>query len=331
MRALVIGGTRFVGAAIVSELVARGAEVTIFSRGETNPDWFPDLDRVRGDRASDLDRLGDRRFDAVFDSCGYMPEVVSRSADAAGDGFYVFVSSGSVYARAGGRLTEDSELAEMDPAHPREAMANYGAAKVLCERALAERLGDRLAVLRAGLIAGPNDYMDRYPYWVDRLSRPGPVLCPGDGADPMQLIDARDLARFAVELAAGRTAGRFNTTGPTRPATFADLIEATASADVEPVWAPAAFLAEHGVAPWTDMPCWLPRDHEAAILRMDLDRAIAAGLTTRPLAETAADTRAWLEASGRAPPFECGLAAERERELLARLTPPPFGGREVSD
>jgi 2'-hydroxyisoflavone reductase len=175
--------------------------------------------------------------------------------------------------------------------------------------------------LRAGLIAGPNDYMDRFPYWAARLGRPGPVLCPGDGSDPAQLIDARDLAHFAVDLATRATTGCFNTAGPVGSTpTFADLIAATAAAEIEPVWAPAAFLVEHQVGAWDDMPCWLPADHQAAaILRLDLDRAAAAGLVTRPWAETAADTRAWLERGGRALPFACGLDQERERELLALL------------
>jgi 2'-hydroxyisoflavone reductase len=321
MRALVIGGTRFVGAAIVEELARRGAEVTVFSRGETNPERFAELDRVRGDRMTDLDRLGDRRFDAVFDSCGYVPAAVEASAAIAGDAFYAFVSSASVYTPGGGPVSEDAPLAALDPDQPIDHMANYGAAKALCERALRERLGDRLAILRAGLIAGPGDYMDRFPYWVARLSRPGPVLCPGDGRDPAQLIDARDLARFAVDLAESRTAGCFNTTGPTGgAATFADLIEATTNTTIEPVWAAASLLAERGVEPWGDMPLWLPGDHEAAgILRLDLGRAADAGLVTRPWAETAADTRAWLETTGRTLPFECGLPADRERELLAEL------------
>ena len=321
MRALVIGGTRFVGAAIVDELVARGVETTIFSRGKTNPDRFAELDRVRGDRASDLDRLGGRRFDAVFDSSGYLPEVVGVSAArfAGADTFYVFVSSASVYARsAAARLDETAELVAVDPSLPLSADENYGAAKALCEQALAAALGDRLAVLRAGLVAGPGDYTDRFPYWVARLERPGPVLCPGDGDDPAQLIDARDLARFAVDLAASRTAGIFNASGPAGPARFADLIAAIAPDRDDLVWAPADVLADHQVRPWLDMPCWIPRDHPAAaIVRLDLDRALAAGLAPRPWSDTAAATRTWLEETGRSLPMGYGLAPERERELLA--------------
>lgn len=323
MRALVIGGTRFVGAAIVDELRRRGAAITVFSRGQTNPERFADLDRVRGDRASDLGRLGDRRFDAVFDSCGYLPAVVAASAErfAGGGAFYVFVSSASAYARAPvDRLTEQSELAAVDPAHPLEAGANYGAAKVLCERTLDAALGDRLAVLRAGLIVGPGDYTDRFPYWVARLDRPGEVLCPGDGDDPAQLVDARDLARFAVDLAAARTAGTFNVSGPAEPATFSELIAAIAPERDDLRWAPSAFLAERDVMPWADMPCWLPRDHEAAaIVRLDLSRALDAGLALRPWSETAADTRAWLADANRPWPMACGLSSEHERELIEAL------------
>lgn len=327
MRALVIGGTRFVGAAIVEELIGRGAEVTVFSRGVTNPERFAELDRVRGDRAADLDRLGDRRFDAVFDSCGYVPDVVGAAADRFADSgcFYVFVSSASAYrSRGTGGYLESDELAELDLEHPIDATANYGAAKVLCEQRLAAAFGDRLAVLRAGLIAGVGDYMDRFPYWVWRLGQPGEILCPGDGQDPAQMIDARDLARFAVELATARRPGVFNLTGPAEPATFADLLDAIAvglgSERRDRVWAPASFLAEREVRPWVDMPCWVPRDHEAsAILRVDITRALEAGLTLRPWSETAADTRAWLETENRSWPMDAGVSPERERELLAAL------------
>lgn len=324
MRALVIGGTRFVGAAMVDGLVEAGAEVTVFSRGQTNPELLADLDRVRGDRATDLDRLGDRSFDAVFDTCGYLPAAVRPAAERFADSgaFYVFVSSASAYRQsAAASLSEDAELAELDPEHAIEAMANYGAAKVLCERLLAGAFSDRLAVLRAGLIAGPRDYTDRFPYWVARHQRPGAILCPGDGSDPAQLIDARDLARFAIDLAAAGRSGTFNCSGPAEAATTADLLEAVApERSGDRVWAPANLLAEHQVSPWQDMPCWLPRDHEAsAILRLDLERALAAGLRLRPWSETAADTRAWLARADRPWPMECGLTFERERELLAAL------------
>lgn len=319
MEALVIGGTRFVGAAIVEELSRRGARVTVFSRGQTNPERFAEHDHVRGDRARDLDRLGERRFDAVFDTCGYLPEVVAASAArfAGSDAFYAFISSASAYAASSApSLTESSPLAAVDPGAPIEDPANYGAAKVGCEQTLTASLGDRLAVLRAGLIVGPGDYTDRFPYWVARLDRPGPVLCPGDGTDPAQLIDARDLAAFAVDLAGSRTAGVFNVSGPETAATFADLIAAIAPSRRDLVWAPSDFLAAHQVSPWADMPCWLPRDHEAAaILRLDLGRAAAAGLRLRPWSDTAADTRSHL--AGRDLPFACGLSPERERDLIA--------------
>ena len=325
MKALVLGGTRFVGAAIVSELVRRGAEVTLLTRGQTNPERFAELDNVHGDRATDLDRLGDRSFDAVFDSCGYTPDVVASSAAACAGTFYVFVSSASAYARSDAQvLAEDAPLAVPDEAFAIDAIENYGAAKVLCEAVLSDHFGSALAILRAGLVAGPGDYTDRFPYWVARLSRSGEVLCPGDGLDPTQLIDARDLATFAVDLAESRTGGCFNVSGPAKAATFADLLDAIGGARATRRWAPAEFLETHNVSPWGDMPCWLPRDHTAApILRLDLTRALANGLTHRPLAETAADTRAWLEAEQRDVPMLAGLAPERERELLELLSRAP--------
>lgn len=325
-KVLVLGGTRFVGAAIVDELRQRGADITVMSRGVTNPEMHADLDRVRGDRTTDLGRLGDRQFDVVIDSCGYTPAQIEPAAQLAArqGAFYVFVSSGSVYDLEGhdGSVDEDHPLMAMDPDHAVDDEANYGAAKVLCEARLREVVGDRLAILRAGLLAGPRDYMDRYPYWVLRLREGGRVLVPGDGDDPAQLIDARDFAGFATDLAGSATPGIFNVTAPVGPASFADLMASTAPADAdcELVWAGAEFLAEHEVSPWADMPCWVPRDHRlGAILRMDLSRAIAAGLTTRPWTETAEATHRWMQADGRGRPLDQGLSREREGELLAAL------------
>ena len=276
---------------------------------------------MRGDRATDLDRLEGRRFDAVFDSCGYTPEVVAKSAAIAGEPFYAFNSSGSVYAPTDAPVVgEDAGLMELDPEHPVDDLANYGAAKALCERALAARLGDRLAVLRAGLIAGPGDYMDRFPYWVARLARPGPVLCPGDGGDPAQVIRRprpRSIRRRPrrVSHRRGVQRSRSRRAGDDGRADRRDRVRR----DRTGVGA-AEFLAEREVSPFADMPLWLPRDHpSASLLRLDPSSAVAAGLTFRPWSETAADTRNWLEAEGRELPFECGLDPDRERRLLAEL------------
>lgn len=322
MRALVIGGGRFVGAAIIDELGRRGSEVTVFSRGKTNPAWFAGLDWVRGDRATDLGQLGKRRFDVVIDTCGYTPAHVEPAAAiaAAQSAFYVFVSTASVYALDAGIDTVTEEHPLLTPESDGADGDSYGVEKVRCEAALREALGERLVILRPGLIVGPRDYTDRYLYWAWRVAQPGPVLVPGDGRDPVQLIDARDFARFAVDVGASATPGTFNVTGPPDGATFAQLIAQTTPPDtaLDLVWANAAFLAVHAVSPWQDMPCWLPRDHDqAAILRLDINRALDAGLRTRLLAETATDTRQWMHAAARHPPFSDGLPPGREQSLIA--------------
>ena len=322
MRALVIGGTRFVGRGIVDALKARGDEITLFSRGRT-PNPYPELDHVVGDRVSDLDRLGDRRFDVILDTCGFVPAQVEPSARLAAEqgAAYVFVSTVSVYDVQGGEpsLGEDAALADPQPDTAIDDRSNYGAAKVLCERALDGIVGDRVAHVRAGLIVGPWDYTDRYTYWAWRMAQPGPVLCPGDGDDPVQVIDARDLGAFAVHLAATEAWGPFNTVG-THEMTMRALIAASTPEHVEPelVWVPSEVLEAHGVEAWQHMTAWVPRDHAmGAIARARFDRAVAAGLTTRPLAETAADTRAWLAETGRTLDFATfGLAPEKEREVL---------------
>lgn len=324
MQALVLGGTRFVGAAIVDELRSRGSAITLFTRGTSNPDWYPELDHVHGDRATELDRLGSRTFDAVFDSSGYTVDQVIPAAQLAADmrARYVFISTASVYAVAGHDGVVDEQHPLVDCDDTRDPGVVYGANKVACERLLQDRLGDHLVILRPGLIVGPRDYTDRYNYWIQRLGRGGRVLCPGDGRDPAQLIDARDLARFAVDLAAGTDARVFNVAGPEAPHTTRDLIASATPPghSFEPTWADAGFLAEHDVEPWQDMPCWLPRDHlSAAILRLDCRAAYAAGLRARPWAETAADTREWLASQPPRSDMTAGLSADRERDLLALL------------
>jgi len=325
MRALVLGGTRFVGAAIVDELVRAGVEITIFSRGQTNPDMFPELEHVRGDRSTDLARLGQRRFDLVIDSSGYVPDVVELSAAMAAEqgAFYAFVSTGSVYDLKGlDVVDEDSPLRDLVPDHPLEAPENYGGNKALCEAVLGKVLGDSLVIVRPGLIIGPGDYTERFPYWAFRLATPGPVACPGDGDDPVQMIDVRDHAAFVARLALEKRSGIFNANGPTKRATFSDLVEQVAPdpSALEPIWVPSKELAARDISPWGDMPCWIPRETESgALLRTDLTRAHQAGLKTRPWSETANDTRAWLSESGRSLPFKTGLSAEREKALLTEF------------
>lgn len=325
LRILILGGTGFIGPHQVRYARARGHRITLFNRGKTNPHLFPDVEKLRGDRNGDLESLEGRSWDVVIDNSASDYRWVEMSADLLADAVeqYIYVSSISAYAdlsRPG--VDED------DPTHsyrsagvePGAEELPYGLQKALCEREAREALPGRTTVVRPGLIVGPRDRTDRFTYWPARIDRGGEVLAPGTPEDPTQLIDARDLTGWMIRLAEAGTTGTFNATGPTRGmgVLLAGIREAVRS-DATLTWVDADFLAEHGVQPWTDMPVWMPpRGQYAGIARADIGRALEAGLTFRPLAETARDTLRWHRAR---PPEEqrdlrAGLDPDREAEVL---------------
>jgi 2'-hydroxyisoflavone reductase len=322
VRLLVLGGTKFLGRAAVEAALARGDEVTLFNRGETNPELFPEVERLRGDRDGDLSALEGREWDAVIDPSGFVPRVVRDSAELlrGSVGHYVFVSSGSVYAEpyvAG--FDESAPLQELEDPQSEEVMRDYGALKAACERAVAEVFPDTHTNVRAGLIVGPNDPTGRFTYWPLRVAKGGEVLAPAPPERPVQLIDARDLGRWLVEACASQVTGSFNAT--CEPVSFAAMLAACGDAEV--VWADEGFLLEQGVEPFTELPLWLPGT-DAAFLQMSVARAVATGLRFRPLEETARDTLAWAQEAGEQLITDrglrqgrAGLDQAREAELLA--------------
>jgi 2'-hydroxyisoflavone reductase len=318
VRLLVLGGTKFLGRAAVEAALARGHEVTLFNRGETNPELFPEAERLRGDRTGDLSALQGREWDAVLDPSGYIPAVVRASAKLLADAadHYLFVSSVSAYADLSRSNDEDGPLAELgDMPDDRllEDFANYGALKVLCERAVAEELGDRHAVVRPGLIVGAHDQTGRFTYWPHRLARGGEVLAPAPAEREVQFIDVRDLGPWLVDLSERRATGTYNATHPGR--SWGEVLEtcrAVAGSHATLTWVPDGFLVEHGVGEWMELPMWIQSTDEAGIHETDVSRAVTAGLAFRPLDETVRDA---LELARTTP--EAGLAPEREAELLA--------------
>ncbi len=322
MRILILGGTVFLGRHVVDAGRVAGHDVTLFHRGRSNPGLFPELEHVLGDRDGGLDALGDRTFDAVIDTSGYVPRIVGASARRFADcGHYCFVSSGSVYPHPVAAGTDETApvIALVDPTTEEIKGETYGGLKALCEQAVHEVFGDRGALLRAGLIVGPHDPSDRFTYWPARCDRGGVVLCPPDRDAPVQWIDVRDLATWIVHLAEQRVGGTFNALGPSAPATFGELIDACANAVDQPfetVWANAELLEEHGVAPWSDLPLWVPADN-AGFQRMANARALATGLALRPLSETVRDTLGWHRTRGDDVHLKAGLSPEREAQVLA--------------
>lgn len=339
MKLLVIGGGRFVGRHIVAAALARGDAVTLFNRGRSAPP--PGVRQVTGDRRGDLTALAaavEAGTDAVIDCCGYLPSEVARMAALLEGrvGCYAFVSSVSVYAGFARPNDESSPLGTIDDPDTEVIDGRtYGPLKALCEAEVRRRFGDRALLLRPGLVVGPHDPTGRFTYWPARVADAADgeaVLAPGTPDDPLQFIDARDFAAFTLQAIARGIAGAYNVVTPPGAHTIGGLLAAcAAAAGTRPRWAwlDADRIAAAGLAPWADLPAWLPpRGDEAAFAATDDRAARAAGLVTRPLAATVADTLAWLQAlppQARAAAV-AGLARERERQALAASGDPPPQG-----
>jgi 2'-hydroxyisoflavone reductase len=312
VKLLILGGTQFVGRAVAEAALERGHELTLFHRGRTNPDLFPEAEHVHGDREIDLSPLSGRSWEAVIDTSGYAPEVVRASVEALPSTHYVFVSSISVYADLTVGPDEASTVyTEGD---------GYGELKAACER---ELRADAL-IVRPGLIVGPHDPTYRFTYWVDRIARGGDVVAPAPPDRQVQLIDARDLGEWLVRSAENRLTGVFNAVGPERKLSMGEVLETCSSvtgSDARLHWLPPEALKERGVDEWMDLPLWVFDSEYRGMLHSDNSRAIAAGLQFRPLAQTVRDTLAWIR-SGEAiiredwEEHRPGLRPEREAELL---------------
>ncbi|HEY6324453.1 MAG TPA: SDR family oxidoreductase [Thermoanaerobaculia bacterium] len=326
MRLLVLGGTRFVGRHLVATALAAGHEVTLFHRGRTHPELFPQAEKLHGDRDrdGDLSRIAGRRWDAVVDCCGYRPRQVRATARLLTGAVeqYVFISTVSVYADLVTGPSEASALRTPPAGADRDAEggdADYGALKVLCEQAAEEALPGRVLQVRPGLLVGPHDPTRRFSYWVHRLAAGGEVLAPGRPAGPVQLLDARDLAAWLLVAVERHSIGPYNVTAPRGSLSFGELLETcrtVAGSDARVTWVDEEFLTSRDIEPWEDLPLWVPKE-SSGFHDVDTSRAIASGLRPRPLAETVRDVLAepglGLGEDAASPPR---LGREREAELL---------------
>lgn len=315
MKLLLIGGPRFLGRAIVDAALERGHELTVFNRGTTNPELYPEVERIVGDRKGALEGLAGREWDAVVDTCGYLPREVRASAEAlSGSGLYCFVSSISVYAHFRHVVDENGPIAELGDLPSDEVTEeSYGPLKALCEEAVRDVFGDRALVVRPGLIVGPHDPTGRFTYWPHRIARGGEVLAPAPSDAPTQVIDVRDLADWIVALCERGVGGTFNATHP--GVSWAELLETcrvVTHSDARISWVAPEFLVEHEVGPWMELPLWLVDPDAEFADRVDVSRALGAGLTFRPLTETVRATLDDAQTTEAA-----GLRPEREAELLA--------------
>lgn len=337
MKLLILGGTRFLGRHLVDAALQRGHEVTLFNRGTHPAEWFSG-ETIKGDRNQDLSKLRGRRWDAVIDTCGFLPRELRAAAEVLSDAVhrYVFISSQSVYANVSVRDVDEThplktltneELARannMDASSAAGYGALYGGLKALCEKTAKETMPGRVLNLRPGLLVGPYDYTDRFTYWVLRVARGGEVLAPGRPQRPVQFIDVRDLAEWTVLMAEQKQHGIFNANG--KPETFTmesvlDECRLTSDSDATFTWVSEQFLRDQNVMAWSDMPLYLPEEDApqlAGFMFVNCDRAFDAGLRIRPLGDTIGDTLAWAKSDLGDEPLKAGIDAERERILLQR-------------
>ncbi len=325
---LIMGGTGFLGPALVDAARKRGHTLTLFNRGKTRPGLFSEaeIEQLHGDRDGKMEALaGDRRWDVVIDTSGYVPRIVKQSVDLLAPRVeqYIFISSISVYADLSKPGTDETAAVETVPDPKSEEVRKYyGGLKALCEQTVAQGAPGKTTVIRPGLIVGPGDPTDRFSYWPLRLVRGGEVLAPGDGSDPVQIIDVRDIAEWTIQMVERRALGTFNATGPERKLTMKEMLDGCmqgTGATATLTWVPATFLEEQKVTPWGDMPAWLPATGETAGSGLVSNaRATKLGLRFRPVAETARDTVAWFKTqpAERQAKLRAGLSPEREAEVL---------------
>ena len=322
---LLIGGTSFVGPAFVEEALRRGAKITLFNRGKTNPGLFPDLEKIHGDRNADVATLtglfAGRSFDAVIDTSGYYPRQIRNMAAALKGRVkaYVFVSSVSAYKDMTKPITEDSELATLaDPTVEKITEGTYGGLKVLCEQAAQAAFPGAALIVRPGYIVGPRDPTDRFTSWPLRVRRGGEMLAPGSESDPVQIIDVRDLGSWMVSQAIAQTHGVFNLVGPEKKLSMGEFLSTckrVTKSDARWVWISADKLKQAGVL--DHVPIWVPPS-DIGMAQVSHARAIKTGLTFRPLSATITDTLAWWQTlpPERQAKVRAGLTAEQEAAAL---------------
>ena len=322
MQLLIIGGSRFMGYAATEYAVSRGHKVTLFNRGQSNPKAFTSVEHLTGDRETGLDALKGRQWDAVLDTCGYYPRIVKLSTDLLKPnvGHYTFISSVSVYEeKPDGGPDESSEVQTLkDPTVETINGETYGGLKVLCEKVIQDAFGDEALIVRPGLIVGPRDPTFRFNYLVKRMAHGGEVLVPGLPDSPVQFIDGRDLGEWIVRQIEAKTAGVFNATGPAKHLSMGEFLQECQQVfqnDSSLTWVDEPFLADHGITLWAEIPLCLPAD-EQYFQAAHIDKALSAGLTFRPLADTLKASHAWLASHPAANDPQGTLTLEREGELL---------------
>jgi len=322
MRILLFGGTGFLGRHLVQAALGRQHTVTLFNRGHTNPQLFPHVEQIHGNRESDLKVLNGRTWDAVIDSNGQIPRQVRTSANVLvkSTEHYTFISTTSVYADfTVAPIDEHSPVSQLeDGASDANTMETFGARKALCEQYAEQALPGCVLVIRPGLIVGPHDPTDRFTYWPHRIAQGGQLLAPGDPEQKVQFIDVRDLAEWSIAMVETRQIGVYNAKGPADTLPIRQVLERcreVSESDAQFEWVDEQFLLAHEVVPYLQLPLWVPREM-VGFSRVDCRKAIAAGLHFRSLTETIQDTLTWDATRPASYTLRAGLTPEREQQLL---------------
>lgn len=337
MKLLILGGSRFVGHHLVAAALANNHEVTLFNRGRHSVE-FSDVETIQGDRHHDLAKLKGRTWDAVVDTSGMLPRAVRTAAEILRDSVerYVFISSQNAYASVSSPgVNESSPLTNLTPEQLDEANAIdtsgepsygklYGGLKALCEQAAEDVMPNRVLNIRPGLIVGPDDYTDRFTYWVLRVARGGEVLAPDNPDRFVQFIDVRDLAEWLVSMIERKETGAYNAHGLPATITMKNVLDECKSAsgsDAVFTWVPESFLLQENVVSWSEMPLWLPVEaapHLKGFMFVSCDKAVASGLRFRPLERTIGDTLQWAQSALRNRELKAGIDSDREQALLRK-------------
>jgi 2'-hydroxyisoflavone reductase len=325
MKLLILGGTVFLGRALVEAALRRGHQLSLFNRGRSNPGLFPQVENLTGERDSDLEILRGRSWDAVIDTCGYVPRLVGQSARvlAGAVDHYTFISSISVYAEfSQPGMDESAPLATLQDENTEQVMGdNYGPLKALCEQAAERELPGRVLVVRPGLIVGPHDPSDRFTYWPMRVMQGAEVLAPGRPGREIKYIDVRDLAEWILEMVERRATGIYNADGPDSPCSMETLLETCRTANGSQAsftWVSEQFLHEQQVGEWIEMPLWVPETDPqyAGFFAVSSQKAIRMGMKFRPLVDTVRLTQEWAAARPADYVWRAGISRQRESHLL---------------
>ncbi|WP_394139457.1 SDR family oxidoreductase [Cytobacillus oceanisediminis] len=333
MKVLILGGTRFLGKALVEEGLKRDHDITLFNRGN-NKEASSEVKQLIGDRDGDVSQLKNRNWDAVMDTCGFAPHQINKIAAVLGDSIehYTYISSISVYKDwIPLNITEDYHLQSMPQDRLKDVEEGrispyeyYGALKVLCEAEAEKYWPGRVLHIRAGQLVGPFDYTDRLPYWVQRVAEGGNIVVPGRPDRPIQLIDVKDIATWVFDMAEKRKAGTFNVTGPDHKLTMEELLntcKSVTNSNAKFVWADEQFVLDHHIQPWTEMPLWIPEqfplEGETKPWKMciSVKKALDNGLSFTPLEETIHDVYQW-EKVRQDSVRKAGISRNKEQELL---------------